>query len=56
MKYQVEYLDGAMWIRSSRHKNEVNAIINADVLHSSRGCPARVIYEGKVVWASSQDS
>ena len=48
---RVEILDQELnnWITTSRHKNEENAIINADVISKSRQCRARVIYKGNII-------
>jgi hypothetical protein len=39
------------WIILSRHRNEENAVINAEVTSKSRKCDARVIYNGNVIFS-----
>lgn len=47
--FRVEYLNGAAWVRHSWHINQDIAVINAEVIHKSRRCAARVISHGKIV-------
>ena len=53
MTYRVEYFDVAVnsWVVSSRHKGERYAVINAEVISTSRKCAVRVIHEGLIVYA-----
>ena len=57
IKPRVEILDHELnnWITTSTHKNEENAIINADVILKSRKCRARVIYKGNIVFEVHND-
>lgn len=57
LKPRVEILDHELnnWITTSTHKNEENAIINADVILKSRKCRARVIYKGNIVFEVHND-
>lgn len=49
--YRVEIFEDNNWIILSRHKNEENAIINADV--KAMKVPARVIHDKKVIYERS---
>ena len=57
LKPRVEILDHELnnWITTSTHKNEENAIINADVISKSRKCRARVIHKGNIVFEVHND-
>lgn len=49
MKYRVEVFQDNNWIRWSTHMNEYNALFNAEVIHKSRKCDTRVIFNGQVI-------
>lgn len=49
MKYRVEIFQDNNWIKWSTHKNEENALFNAEVIHKSRKCDTRVIFDGKII-------
>ncbi len=49
-KFRVEIWQDNEWHRWSTHKHEDNAVYNAQVISSSRGCDVRVIYRGQIVW------
>ena len=51
MKYRVEIFQDNNWIKWSTHKNEENAIFNAEVIHKSRKINVRIIHEGKIIMA-----
>ena len=55
---RVEILDHELnnWITTSTHKNEENAIINADVILKSRKCRARVIYKGNIIFEVNNEN
>jgi len=46
--YYVEYIDGAEWVRKSKHINPIAATANFEVLAES-GKHARIIYQGKII-------
>lgn len=53
--YRVEYYDPKQndWIPFSRHKDELFAIINADVVSKSRKTKARVISGRSIIYEAS---
>jgi hypothetical protein len=54
MKCRVELFTDNEWHRWSTHKNEENAIFNAEVISKSRKVDVRVIYKGEIVWSNNE--
>jgi len=50
--YLVEIFDTAenCWRTFSWHKNEEYAVIQVDIMHESKGCPMRAVFEGKIIY------
>lgn len=43
------------WVISSKHRNEENAIINANIISKSRKCESRVIFQGEIIYKISEN-
>jgi len=43
------------WVISSRHKNEENAIINANIISKSRKCESRGIFQGEIIFKINEN-
>jgi hypothetical protein len=55
VKYRVELFTDNEWHRWSTHKNEENAIFNAEVISKSRKVDVRVIFKGEIVFQRRGD-
>jgi hypothetical protein len=49
MGYVIQKFNGTRWKKVFEKKNEMSAVVNAEVLYNSRGVPMRVRYKGKTI-------
>jgi len=50
----VQIMEDNEWRIYSRHNNKDFAMINAETIHSTRGCAVRVIEAGKIIHSAGE--